>query len=123
LSIYLNQHASLKQTARVLGIHVNTVSYRIQRVERLTSLDLANPDHRLSAHVAAKIIESRRDRTLAGRQARPCPAKTTAAAGSSRSGFPRSSARLNSPGSSETLIALSAFMSCTSRSRSGEPGG
>ena len=59
LSIYLNQHESLKQTARVLRVHVNTVSYRIQRIEGLTSLDLANPDHRLSAHVAAKIIESR----------------------------------------------------------------
>jgi hypothetical protein len=59
LSIYLNQHESLKQTARVLRIHVNTVSYRIQRIQQLTSLDLANPDHRLSAHVAAKIIESR----------------------------------------------------------------
>jgi sugar diacid utilization regulator len=60
LSSYLNQHESLKQTARVLRVHVNTVSYRIQRIERLTSLDLANPDHRLSAHVAAKIIESRK---------------------------------------------------------------
>ena len=60
LSIYLNQHESVKQTARVLRVHVNTVSYRIQRIERLTSLDLANADHRLSAHVAAKIIESRR---------------------------------------------------------------
>jgi purine catabolism regulator len=60
LSIYLKQHESLKQTARVLRVHVNTVSYRIQRIERLTSLDLANPDHRLSAHVAAKIIESRK---------------------------------------------------------------
>jgi hypothetical protein len=59
LSIYLNQHESPKQTARVLRVHVNTVSYRIQRIEQLTSLDLANPDHRLSAHVAAKIIESR----------------------------------------------------------------
>lgn len=59
LSIYLNQHESLKQTARVLRVHVNTISYRIQRIEQLTSLDLANPDHRLSAHVAAKIIESR----------------------------------------------------------------
>jgi hypothetical protein len=59
LSIYLNQHESLKQTARVLRVHANTVSYRIQRIEQLTSLDLANPEHRLSAHVAAKIIESR----------------------------------------------------------------
>jgi sugar diacid utilization regulator len=58
LSVYLNQHESLKQTARVLRVHVNTVTYRIQRIERLTSLDLTNPDHRLSAHVATKIIES-----------------------------------------------------------------
>jgi sugar diacid utilization regulator len=60
LSVYLNQRESLKQTARVLHVHVNTVTYRIQRIEQLTSLDLTNPDHRLSAHVAAKIIESQR---------------------------------------------------------------
>ena len=60
LSAYLNQRESLKQTARVLQVHVNTVAYRIQRIEQLTSLDLANPDHRLSAHVAAKIIEAQR---------------------------------------------------------------
>jgi DNA-binding PucR family transcriptional regulator len=41
-----------------LRVHVNTVAYRIQRIERLTSLDLTNPDHRLSAHVATKIVES-----------------------------------------------------------------
>jgi sugar diacid utilization regulator len=57
---YLNQHESLKQTARVLRVHVNTVSYRVQRIERLTGLDLADPEHRLSAHIAAKIIDSRR---------------------------------------------------------------
>jgi DNA-binding PucR family transcriptional regulator len=70
LSVYLNQHESLKQTARVLRVHVNTVTYRIQRIEQLTSLDLADPDHRLSAHVAAKIIDSQRPprkRTVAGR--------------------------------------------------------
>jgi purine catabolism regulator len=58
LSVYLSQHESLKQTARVLRVHVNTVSYRIQRIEKLTSLDLGDPDDRLSAHVATKIIES-----------------------------------------------------------------
>jgi hypothetical protein len=63
LSVYLNQHESLKQTARVLRVHVNTVTYRIQRIEQLTSLDLTNSDHRLSAHVAAKIIESQRPRS------------------------------------------------------------
>jgi PucR family transcriptional regulator, purine catabolism regulatory protein len=62
LSVYLNQHESLKQTARVLHVHVNTVTYRIQRIERLASLDLTNPEHRLSAHVATKIIESQQPR-------------------------------------------------------------
>lgn len=60
LSVYLSQHESLKQTARVLRVHVNTVSDRIHRIETLTSLDLSNPDHRLSAHVATKIIQSQR---------------------------------------------------------------
>ncbi len=60
LSAYLSQHESLKQTARVLRVHVNTVAYRIQRIGQLTSLDLADPDDRLIAHVAVKIIESQR---------------------------------------------------------------
>lgn len=67
LSTYLNQHESLKQAARALRVHVNTISYRIQRIEQLTPLDLTNPDDRLVAHVAVKIVESRRalDRTPA----------------------------------------------------------
>ncbi len=60
LSVYLNQRESPKQSARVLRVHVNTVLYRVQRIEALTSLDLANPDDLLSAHVATKIIESQR---------------------------------------------------------------
>lgn len=60
LSVYLNQRESLKQTARILRVHANTVAYRIQRIEQITALDLTNPDQRLSAHVAAKIIESQR---------------------------------------------------------------
>lgn len=60
LSVYLNQRESPKQAARVLHVHVNTILYRVHRIESLTSLDLTNPDHRLSAHVATKIIESQR---------------------------------------------------------------
>jgi sugar diacid utilization regulator len=60
LSVYLSQRESPKQSARVLRVHVNTVLYRIQRIESLTSLDLTNPDHLLSAHVAVKIFESQR---------------------------------------------------------------
>ena len=56
LAAYLHQHESLKQTARVLRVHVNTVAYRIQRIEQLSSLDLADADDRLIAHVAVKIL-------------------------------------------------------------------
>jgi sugar diacid utilization regulator len=58
LSAYLSHHESPKQAARVLRVHVNTVAYRVQRIEQLTSLDLAGPEDRLLAHVAVKIIMS-----------------------------------------------------------------
>jgi hypothetical protein len=58
LSVYLSEHASLKQTARRLRVHANTVAYRIRRVEELTGLDLGDADDRLLAHVSVKIIES-----------------------------------------------------------------
>ncbi|MDQ2795747.1 MAG: helix-turn-helix domain-containing protein [Actinomycetota bacterium] len=60
LSTYLSQHESPKQTARMLRVHVNTVCYRIQRIESLTSLDLNDSDDRLCAHAAVKIVESLR---------------------------------------------------------------
>jgi hypothetical protein len=58
LSAYFSQHESLKQAARLLRVHVNTVAYRVQRVQQLTALDLANPEDRLLAHVAVKIVEA-----------------------------------------------------------------
>lgn len=58
LSVYLSEHASLKQTARRLRVHANTISYRVQRIEALTPLDLTDPEDRLVAHIAVKIIES-----------------------------------------------------------------
>lgn len=58
LSVYLGQHGSLKQAARTLRVHANTVAYRIQRIEQLTKLDLGDSDDRLLAHVAVKIVES-----------------------------------------------------------------
>lgn len=60
LSVYLAEHASLKQAARKLRVHANTVTYRVHRIEQLTPLDLGDPDDRLNAHVAVKIVESHR---------------------------------------------------------------
>lgn len=58
LSVYLHHHASHTQSARMLHLHTNTVAYRIARIETITGLDLGDPDDRLVAHVAVKIIES-----------------------------------------------------------------
>jgi sugar diacid utilization regulator len=58
LSVYLRHHGSHKQSARVLHLHTNTVAYRVTRIEAITGLDLSDPDDRLVAHVAVKIIES-----------------------------------------------------------------
>lgn len=60
LSVFLNEHASLKQAARRLHVHANTVTYRVQRIEALARLNLADPDDRLAAHVAVKILASQR---------------------------------------------------------------
>lgn len=58
LSVYLRHRGSLKQVARTMHLHANTVAYRVQRLEQLTGLDLGDPDDLLVAHVAIKIIES-----------------------------------------------------------------
>ncbi|MGH3605468.1 MAG: PucR family transcriptional regulator, partial [Pseudonocardiaceae bacterium] len=58
LSVYLHHHGSHKQSARMLHLHTNTVAYRVARIESITGLALGDPDDRLVAHVAVKIIES-----------------------------------------------------------------
>ncbi|MGH3899623.1 MAG: PucR family transcriptional regulator [Pseudonocardiaceae bacterium] len=58
LSVYLHHHGSHKRSARMLHLHTNTVAYRVARIEAITGLDLDDPDDRLVAHVAVKIIES-----------------------------------------------------------------
>jgi PucR family transcriptional regulator, purine catabolism regulatory protein len=58
LSVYLHHHGSHKQSARTLHLHTNTVAYRVARIEAISRLDLGDPDDRLIAHVAVKIIEA-----------------------------------------------------------------
>lgn len=61
LSVFLEQRDSLKQAARRLHVHANTVAYRLQRIEQLTPLNLSDPEDRLVAHVAVKILEALHD--------------------------------------------------------------
>lgn len=57
LSAYLRHHGSLQSAARELVVHVNTVSYRLQRIQEIAGLTLESAEDRLTAQVALKILE------------------------------------------------------------------
>ncbi len=57
LDAYLRHHGRLQGAARELVVHVNTVSYRLQRVREIAGLDLDDAEDRLTAQVALKILE------------------------------------------------------------------
>lgn len=54
LAAYLDAESSIAETAAVLGVHRNTVSDRIARVERLLGVDLSDPETRLALHLATR---------------------------------------------------------------------
>ncbi|WP_405781034.1 PucR family transcriptional regulator [Streptomyces sp. NBC_00859] len=54
LEAFLAHNCSWTRTAEALHLHVNTVHYRIQRVEALTGRELSRLDHKLDLHAALK---------------------------------------------------------------------
>ncbi|MFE7053575.1 PucR family transcriptional regulator [Streptomyces californicus] len=52
LETFLAHNGSWARTAEALHLHVNTVHYRVQRIEQLTGRDLARLDHRLDLRAA-----------------------------------------------------------------------
>ena len=56
LASFLRNNASPQATARELAVHVNTVSYRLQRIRTVSGLNLDQAEDRLLAGVALKII-------------------------------------------------------------------
>jgi hypothetical protein len=50
--------ASLGDAAMRLGVHRNTVAYRVGRLEALAGWDLSDPDLRLALQVAARLVQS-----------------------------------------------------------------
>jgi PucR family transcriptional regulator, purine catabolism regulatory protein len=55
LETLLDANFNLKQTARKMSLHYNTVRYRVGQIEALTGLDLASGDARLNLHLALKV--------------------------------------------------------------------
>ena len=51
-------HGTAGEAASALGIHRNTLAYRVRNLEALTGWDLGDPDLRLSLSVAVRIVQS-----------------------------------------------------------------
>ncbi|MFF0447170.1 PucR family transcriptional regulator [Streptomyces sp. NPDC004609] len=52
--VFLDLAGQAGRTASALGIHRQTLYYRLSRVEQLTGLDLADGEDRLLLHMALK---------------------------------------------------------------------
>jgi PucR C-terminal helix-turn-helix domain/GGDEF-like domain len=58
LAIYFHENGSLQGAARRLHVHVNTVTYRLHRIEQIAGLDLGRYQDRLMAQVALEVLEA-----------------------------------------------------------------
>jgi PucR family transcriptional regulator, purine catabolism regulatory protein len=56
LGTYLAHNGNLQATSRELSLHVNSVAYRLQRVQAIAGVDLEQSEDRLQAQVALKIL-------------------------------------------------------------------
>jgi sugar diacid utilization regulator len=61
LTIYLDLECSLTRTAEQLTVHVNTVQYRIRRVEDLTGIKLRSPHGLMTIYLALFVASLRPD--------------------------------------------------------------
>lgn len=55
LEVYLQRHGHLRQSARDLHIHLNTLHYRLRRISEITRLDLKDADARLDLLLALRV--------------------------------------------------------------------
>lgn len=58
LSLYFKCGGNLKRLAEMMGVHYNTVAYRIQRIKELAHISFDNADQLLNLQVALKIYEA-----------------------------------------------------------------
>jgi sugar diacid utilization regulator len=56
LATFLEHNGNVQATARDLSLHVNSVAYRLQRIQAIAGLDLERAEDRLLAQVALKIV-------------------------------------------------------------------
>jgi purine catabolism regulator len=57
LTAFLDNKSSTTAAAKILGVHRNTVQYRLERITALLKLDFADPEDRLAVHLAIHLAE------------------------------------------------------------------
>jgi purine catabolism regulator len=57
LSAYLRNMGRLRPAAQQLGIHRNTLEYRIARIAELAGVDLEDPDNRLALDLGVRLLD------------------------------------------------------------------
>ena len=55
LEVYLQRHGNLRQSARDLHVHLNTLHYRLRRIGEITGMDLKDADARLDLLLALRV--------------------------------------------------------------------
>ncbi|GAB2590619.1 helix-turn-helix domain-containing protein [Streptomyces capparidis] len=56
LRAYLDHFGDVPAAARALGVHPNSLRYRIRRITELSGLDLKDPEARLLAHLQVRLL-------------------------------------------------------------------
>ncbi|WP_158738427.1 CdaR family transcriptional regulator [Alteribacillus sp. YIM 98480] len=57
LAVYLQHDANMKEASKKLHIHVNTLAYRMKRVEELTNIDIGNAHQKSSLLLEISLTE------------------------------------------------------------------
>jgi DNA-binding PucR family transcriptional regulator len=65
LTAYLDALGDVRRAADGLGVHPNTLRYRVRRCLELSGLDLGDPDQRLLAQLQLRAMRRARDRRAA----------------------------------------------------------
>ncbi len=58
LGYYLESGRNLESSARAMFIHVNTLKYRLKRIQEIARLDLNSAEQRFNVHLAVKILQA-----------------------------------------------------------------
>lgn len=58
LGYYLESGRNLETSARAMFIHVNTLKYRLKRIQEIARLDMNDAESRFNVHLAVKILQA-----------------------------------------------------------------